>query len=65
MIDRKTLRERIFGPGAIYEGGGNVPVSVLLATWLAFRLEKGAHHLRMWGHRAGERDYNKRGNRRG
>ena len=45
---RKTLRERIFGSGAYYEGGGAVPVRFLLATWLAFRLEKGAWHLRVW-----------------
>ncbi len=46
----KTRRERLFGPGAYYEGGGTVPLRVLAATWLAFRLERGAHCLRMWGH---------------
>ncbi len=44
-----TLRERIFGPGAYYEGGAAVPVPILAATWLAFRLDRCAWHLRQWG----------------
>ena len=47
----RTLRERIFGPGALYEGGAPVPLRVLVAKWVVRRLYRVAHRLTMWGHR--------------
>ena len=47
----KTLRERILGSGAYYEGGTAVPLLIMGATWLAFRLDHCAHYLRIWGRR--------------